>query len=75
MFKSRSEGNVVYKCTVRLLEDDEILECEFQVSLVIYVSFVTVFHESNETKSFDYSKGIKSFLKETSKVMENRKNT
>uniref|UniRef100_A0A336MDB5 Moesin/ezrin/radixin homolog 1 n=1 Tax=Culicoides sonorensis TaxID=179676 RepID=A0A336MDB5_CULSO len=30
MFKGRSEGNVVYKCTVRLLEDDEILECEFQ---------------------------------------------
>lgn len=31
MFKSRSEGNVVYKCTVRLLEDLDVLECEFQV--------------------------------------------
>ncbi|XP_052893547.1 FERM domain-containing protein 5 isoform X1 [Anopheles moucheti] len=30
MFKSRSEGNVVYKCTVRLLEDLDVLECEFQ---------------------------------------------
>lgn len=42
MFKGRNEGNVVYKCTVRLLEDDEILECEFQVSLsraVIYLFF------------------------------------
>lgn len=31
MFKSRTEGSVVFKCTVRLLEDDEVLECEFQV--------------------------------------------
>lgn len=30
MFKSR--GDIVYKCTVRLLEDTEILECEFHVS-------------------------------------------
>lgn len=33
MFKSRSEGNVVYKCTVRLLEDLDVLECEFQVMI------------------------------------------
>lgn len=31
MFKSR--GDIVYKCTVRLLEDTEILECEFHVSV------------------------------------------
>lgn len=31
MFKSRNEGNIVYKCTVRLLEDLDVLECEFQV--------------------------------------------
>lgn len=30
MFKSRSEGNVVYKCSIRLL-DDSFLELEFQV--------------------------------------------
>ncbi|XP_049882492.1 FERM domain-containing protein 5 isoform X3 [Pectinophora gossypiella] len=30
MFKSR--GDIVYKCTVRLLEDTEILECEFHPS-------------------------------------------
>ncbi|KPJ07350.1 FERM domain-containing protein 5 [Papilio machaon] len=29
MFKSRGDSNIVYKCTVRLLEDTEILECEF----------------------------------------------
>lgn len=32
MFKNKNEGNVVYKCTIRLLEDTDILECEFQVS-------------------------------------------
>lgn len=32
MFKSRGDSNIVYKCTVRLLEDTEILECEFHVS-------------------------------------------
>lgn len=32
MFKSRADSNIVYKCTVRLLEDTEILECEFHVS-------------------------------------------
>lgn len=32
MFKSRTEGSVVFKCTVRLLEDLDVLECEFQVS-------------------------------------------
>lgn len=32
MFKSRTEGSVVfYKCTVRLLEELDVLECEFQV--------------------------------------------
>lgn len=30
MFKSRGEGNVVYKCSIRLL-DDSFLELEFQV--------------------------------------------
>ncbi|XP_055681119.1 FERM domain-containing protein 5 isoform X1 [Lutzomyia longipalpis] len=29
MFKSKNEGNIVYKCTVRLLEDADVLECEF----------------------------------------------
>lgn len=33
MFKSKNECNVVYKCTVRLLDDSDVLECEFQVSL------------------------------------------
>ncbi|XP_026486618.1 FERM domain-containing protein 3 [Vanessa tameamea] len=32
MFKSRGDSNIVYKCTVRLLEDTEILECEFHPS-------------------------------------------
>lgn len=31
MFKNKNDGNVVYKCTIRLLEDADILECEFQV--------------------------------------------
>ncbi|XP_055298722.1 FERM domain-containing protein 5 [Sitodiplosis mosellana] len=30
MFKSRTEGSVVFKCTVRLLEELDVLECEFQ---------------------------------------------
>ncbi|XP_065356628.1 FERM domain-containing protein 5 isoform X2 [Calliphora vicina] len=30
MFKNKNESNIVYKCTVRLLEDADILECEFQ---------------------------------------------
>ncbi|KAH8329299.1 hypothetical protein KR074_007358 [Drosophila pseudoananassae] len=30
MFRSKNEGNVVYKCTVRLLDDSDVLECEFQ---------------------------------------------
>uniref|UniRef100_A0A1B0DPY1 Uncharacterized protein n=1 Tax=Phlebotomus papatasi TaxID=29031 RepID=A0A1B0DPY1_PHLPP len=32
MFKSKNEGNIVYKCTVRLLDvlDCDVLECEFQ---------------------------------------------
>lgn len=32
MFRSKSESNVVYKCTVQLLEDSDVLECEFQVN-------------------------------------------
>ena len=31
MFKGRGEGNVVYKCSIRLFGDSEILELEFQV--------------------------------------------
>lgn len=31
MFKSKNECNIVYKCTVRLLDDSDVLECEFQV--------------------------------------------
>lgn len=31
MFKSRTEGSVVFKCTVRLLEELDVLECGFQV--------------------------------------------
>ena len=31
-FGSKSDVNVTYKCTVRLLEDTEIVECDFQVS-------------------------------------------
>lgn len=38
MFKSRSEGNVVYKCTVSLLQDD-VFECEFQVKLNLFNGF------------------------------------
>lgn len=30
-FGSRGDSNMVYKCTVRLLEDTEILECEYKV--------------------------------------------
>ncbi|XP_055908231.1 FERM domain-containing protein 5 [Eupeodes corollae] len=30
MFKNKNESNIVYKCTVRLLEDSDVLECEFQ---------------------------------------------
>lgn len=33
MFRSKSESNVVYKCTVQLLEDSDVLECEFQVNM------------------------------------------
>lgn len=31
-FGSRGDSNIVYKCTVRLLEDTEILECEYKVN-------------------------------------------
>lgn len=30
-FGTKGDGNVVYKCTVKLLEDTEILECEYKV--------------------------------------------
>lgn len=30
-FGSKGDSNVVFKCTVRLLEDTEILECEYKV--------------------------------------------
>ncbi|KAB0801133.1 hypothetical protein PPYR_05487 [Photinus pyralis] len=30
MFGSKGDSNIVYKCTVRLLEDTEILECEYK---------------------------------------------
>lgn len=43
MFKSRGDSNIVYKCTVRLLEDTEILECEFHVSIYLgNLVFVTL---------------------------------
>lgn len=32
MFKSKTETNVVYKTSIRLFGDAEILEMEFQVS-------------------------------------------
>ncbi|XP_030384466.1 FERM domain-containing protein 5 [Scaptodrosophila lebanonensis] len=32
MFKSKNECNIIYKCTVRLLDDSDVLECEFQPS-------------------------------------------
>ena len=31
-FGSRGDNNVVFKCTVRLLDDTEILECEYKVN-------------------------------------------
>ncbi|XP_037960222.1 FERM domain-containing protein 5 [Teleopsis dalmanni] len=30
MFKNKNDCNIVYRCTVRLLEDSDVLECEFQ---------------------------------------------
>lgn len=35
MFRNKNES-IVYKCTVRLLEDADILECEFQVSFQLF---------------------------------------
>lgn len=32
-FGLKHDSNIVYKCTVRLLEDTEILECEYKVTL------------------------------------------
>lgn len=40
MFKNR--GDIVYKCTVRLLEDTEILDCEFHVSVYFVVSITVL---------------------------------
>jgi hypothetical protein len=37
MFKSNSERNVVYKCSVRLFGDSEILEMEFQVNKIQFL--------------------------------------
>lgn len=36
-FGSRGDNSVVYKCTVRLLEDTEILECEFKVRRFVFI--------------------------------------
>lgn len=40
MFKSRTEGSIVYKCTVRLLEELDVLECEFQVRVIGVIFFL-----------------------------------
>lgn len=45
-FGSRGDNSVVYKCTVRLLEDTEILECEFKVR-----RFVRLLYRTNKTYS------------------------
>lgn len=31
-FGNKGEASVAYKCTIRLLDDSEVIECEFQVS-------------------------------------------
>lgn len=36
-FGSKGDSNVVYKCTVKLLEDTDILECEFRVRCFLKV--------------------------------------
>lgn len=43
MFKSKNECNVVYKCTVRLLDDSDVLECEFQVCVTVVYSIKYIF--------------------------------
>lgn len=43
MFKSKNECNVVYKCTVRLLDDSDVLECEFQVCVSVVYSVKYIF--------------------------------
>lgn len=40
-FGSKHDSNIVYKCTVRLLEDTEILECEYKVFKKILARFET----------------------------------
>lgn len=35
-FGSKGDSNVVYKCTVKLLEDTDILECEYKVVKCIF---------------------------------------
>lgn len=54
MFKSRSEGNVVYKVTIRLFEDDSIIEAEFQVRFSWLQNFLTKFfsHRKKKNNSF-----------------------
>lgn len=56
MFKSRSEGNVVYKCSIRLL-DDSFLELEFQVG-----PFSSVMYPSNEIINENLGKFSSNFL-------------
>ena len=34
-FGSKKDLNIDYKCTIRLLDDNEVLECEFQVMYCI----------------------------------------
>lgn len=44
-FGSKGENSVVYKCTVRLLEDTEILECEYKVhfkAVLVYFIYLCV---------------------------------
>lgn len=40
MFKAKNSVNMVYKCTVQLLEDADVLECEFQVSCRFFIYFL-----------------------------------
>lgn len=47
MFAKRSETNIVYKCCVRLLEDSDILECEFQVIITPHPIWFSVIIEKD----------------------------
>lgn len=55
MFKNKNDGNIVYKCTIRLLDDADILECEFQVK------FINIFNSINEVINKFNNNLIKSF--------------